>query len=100
MWYFRQGSDDASTDGGVSITQSIGWAVKYHLGSLAFGSFIIAVVNLIKAIFEYIVYQYEQATNSNNVIFKIVTCCIRCIIWCVDAYIKFMNKNAYIQIAL
>lgn len=37
---------------------------------------------------------------KDNVIFKIVTCCIRCILWCLDKYIKFITKNAYIQIAL
>lgn len=101
MWYFRQGSDDASTSGGVSITQGICWCVRYHMGSIAFGAFLIAVLNTIKALFEYFVYQYEQAVGAkDNVVFKIVTCCIRCVIWCVDSYIKFMNKNAYIQIAL
>jgi|TARA_B110000285_G_C15046381_1_gene574543 hypothetical protein len=72
------------------------------MGSIAFGAFLIAVLNTIKALFEYFVYQYENATPSmkNNPVFQIVTCCIRCVIWCVDSYIKFMNKNAYIQIAL
>jgi len=70
MWYFRQGSDDASRSGGVSISQGICWCIRYHLGSIAFGSFLIAVLNTIKALFEYMVYQYEQANpNSKNVVF-------------------------------
>lgn len=70
------------------------------MGSVAFGSFLIAVLNTVKAFFEYLVYQYEKVQTKDNVVFKVVTCVIRCVIWCVDSYIKFMNKNAYIQIAL
>lgn len=75
------------------------WAFKFHLGSLAWGSFLIAVVTMIRVIFEYCVYQYEKA-NGDSIIFKIVTCCIRCYLKCLDCCVKFMNKNAYIQIAL
>jgi len=37
---------------------------------------------------------------KDNIIFKIVTCIIRCCLKCLDCCIKFMNKNAYIQVAL
>ena len=31
---------------------------------------------------------------------KLVVCCVRCCIWCLDACVKHITKNAYIQIAL
>jgi hypothetical protein len=37
------------------------------MGSIAFGSFLIAVLNTIKALFEYIVYQYENATGNKQI---------------------------------
>lgn len=61
MWYFSgQGSDigDESNKGGVWL--AIKWAFRFHLGSLAWGSFLVAVITMIRVIFEYIVYQYEK----------------------------------------
>lgn len=31
---------------------------------------------------------------------KVVGCAIRCMLWCLDKYVKFITKNAFIQIAL
>jgi hypothetical protein len=64
------------------------------------GAFLVAVITMIRVIFEYIVYQYEKTEMKDNIVFKCVTCYIRCILKCLDACIKFMNKNAYIQVAL
>ena len=101
MWYFSgAGSDDNSSAGDVSVNLGIRWAITYHMGSLAWGSFLIAVITLIKVIFEYLAKKYESMAGKDGAIYKAVTCCLRCVIWCIDAYIKFVNKNAYIQIAL
>ena len=100
MWYYNRGGDDTSTSGSVSISLAFGWSVRYHLGSLAMGSFLIAVISLIRAIFEYLVKKYEALAGSDNIAYKMATCCIRCVLWCLDSYVKFLNKNAYIQIAL
>jgi hypothetical protein len=35
------------------------WIVRYHLGSLAFGSFIVAVVWSIRIVFEFVDVSYE-----------------------------------------
>jgi Plasma-membrane choline transporter len=50
VWYFSHTSDTA---GKGSICVGIKWILIYHLGSIAFGSFIIAVVQFIRIIFEY-----------------------------------------------
>ena len=50
IWYFSHTSDTA---GKGSICIGIKWILIYHLGSIAFGSFIIALVQLIRIIFEY-----------------------------------------------
>jgi choline transporter-like protein 2/4/5 len=100
MWYFSgQGSDEAGATGTVSILLSFKWALWYHLGSLAWGSFLIAVVTMIKVIFEYFAKKAEAASGNNPVV-KMAVCCARCCIWMLDAYIKFINKNAYIQVAI
>merc|ERR1711998_535754 len=37
---------------------------------------------------------------KDNIVFKAITCYVRCILKCLDMCIKFINKNAYIQVAL
>ena len=86
--------------GEVSLFKAMGWALWYHLGSIAFGSFLIALITFIRVVFEYIVKQYESVGNKENVIYKAVTCCVRCVLYLLDKYVKFITKNAYIQIAL
>lgn len=49
-WYFTCNSD---TKGSGSVSTGFYWTFRYHLGSIAFGSFIIAVVQMIRIIFEY-----------------------------------------------
>jgi hypothetical protein len=54
MWYFSgQGQQMSDKPGEVSLLKAIGWGMWYHLGSIAFGSFIIAVVTMIRLVFEY-----------------------------------------------
>lgn len=55
MWYFfGQGGDSSDSSGNVSVIKAMHWGVWYHCGSIAFGSFIIAVVTMIRVIFEYV----------------------------------------------
>jgi choline transporter-like protein 2/4/5 len=103
MWYFHgQNSEDEEGMGKVSVWMAVKWAMTYHLGSLAFGAFLVAVVTMIRVICEYIMYQYEKSggASKDNAMWKCVKCCVRCTLKCLDCCVKFINKNAYIQIAL
>lgn len=54
MWYFYgQGGSESDSTGEVSILKAIKWGTINHIGSIAFGSFIIAVVTMIRVVFEY-----------------------------------------------
>ena len=97
MWYYSgQGEEMSDARGEVSVCMSLRWAMWYHIGSIAMGSFLIALITFIRLIFEYIVYQYEKVGNKENPVYKAVKCVIRCILWCLDRYVKFITKNAYI----
>jgi hypothetical protein len=50
IWYFEGNTD---TKGKGSIMTGWRWLVKYHLGSVAFGSAIIAFCQLLRFLFEY-----------------------------------------------
>lgn len=72
-------------------------AIRYHLGSLAFGAFIIAVVQLMRLILEYI---DRKTKDSQNSVAKFIMKCLKCCLWCFEKCLKFLNRNAYIEIAI
>lgn len=102
LWYFTGHGSDADVKGTYSVWMAMKWGIRYHLGSLAFGSFIVAVVTMLRLMFEYFIYQFEKANpaNKENALYKAAKCCIRCYLKCLDSCVKYINKNAYIQVAL
>ncbi|CAL1537804.1 unnamed protein product [Lymnaea stagnalis] len=72
-------------------------SLRYHMGSLAFGSLIIAIVQMIRAILEYI---NRKLKGSENKVAKFILGCLRCCFWCLEKFLRYINKNAYILIAV
>jgi choline transporter-like protein 2/4/5 len=75
--------------------KGIWWTFRYNFGSLAFGSFILAVVWMIRIAFEYLDEKMKAVKEDNPVISAISTC-VRCYLDCFHRFIKFLNENAYI----
>jgi len=101
IWYFSgNGSDNADKKGTVSMCMTFKWAIFYHMGTMAFGGFLIALVSMVKVIFEYFAKKAEASGATKNPLVKAIVCCARCAICLLDHCVKFINKNAYIQCAL
>lgn len=100
QWYFSGQGENSDAPGSVGLFKSIGWGMWYHCGTVAFGSFCIAVITMIRVVFEYIVKQAEGAGAKENPVFKVVVCCVRGILYLLDQYVKFISKNAFIQTAI
>lgn len=75
--------------------KAIHWGTWYHCGSVSFGAFCIAVITMIRIVFEYLVYQADKV-GVDNPVKKAIVCCIRCVLYCLDKYVKFITKNAFI----
>ena len=75
------------------------WALWYNVGSLGLGSMILAIIWIIRITFEYIDSQLSQAKEESAVV-RFVSACMRCCLDCFHRFIKFVNENAYIQVAL
>lgn len=94
VWFFTPREEKGKQS---AVRTSVWISFRYHLGSLAFGSFVIAVVQFVRYTLMYLEKQAAAAKNRVVVLaFKIVQCCL----WCFEKCLKFLNKNAYIQIAL
>ena len=100
-WYFSRKDipDDDGIPGDSDVGKGLWWTWRYHTGTIAFGSLLIAIVWTIRAIFEYVGNKVAAATG-NNCLVKGLLCCVRCCLDCFDRFMRFINQNAYIYCAL
>ncbi|XP_038045562.1 choline transporter-like protein 2 [Patiria miniata] len=73
-------------------------AIRYHLGSIAFGSLIIAIIKIIRVLLEYAEVQLKK--GKDNKVVSFILKCLKCCFYCLEKFMKFLNKNAYIMIAI
>uniref|UniRef100_A0AAQ6A888 Choline transporter-like protein n=1 Tax=Amphiprion ocellaris TaxID=80972 RepID=A0AAQ6A888_AMPOC len=72
-------------------------AIRYHTGSLAFGALILSVAQLFRIILEYL----EQRLKCvDNTLSRFLLCCLKCCFWCLEKFLRYMNCNAYIMVAI
>ncbi|CRK97982.1 CLUMA_CG011354, isoform A [Clunio marinus] len=93
-WYWTIRKDDVPF---FNLTNSIYRTFRFHLGTLAFGSLIITICRIIRLILEYIDGKLKKYDNELT---KAILCCCRCFCWCLENFLKFMNRNAYIMCAI
>jgi len=80
MWYYNHGAQSILD---FPILRSYKMAFRYHFGSLAFGSFILAVVNFLQLIVELFKKQAESSGAANSKCFEYAINCMRCCLACV-----------------
>ena len=73
--------------------------LRFHLGSLAFGALLVAVVQFVRVLFEWFDQQSKKLTEGNEAA-KLVVKCTRCCLWCLEKCLRFITGYAYIFIAL
>uniref|UniRef100_A0A665W003 Choline transporter-like protein n=1 Tax=Echeneis naucrates TaxID=173247 RepID=A0A665W003_ECHNA len=79
------------------VFSSLGRSLRYHTGSLAFGSLILSIIQIIRVLLEYLDHKLKGAKNKFA---KFLLCCLKCCFWCLEKFIKFLNRNAYIMVAI
>merc|ERR1711988_672190 len=100
-WYFRELPDRPPIK--KPLRRALKRAIKYHIGSVAFGSLIIAIIKFIRAVIAYIQSKANAAAGKAGAIgkiVKVVLCLIQSCVWCMEKCMKFINRNAYILIAI
>lgn len=40
------------------------------------------------------------STEAQNPVARFIMCCLKCCFWCLEKFIKFLNRNAYIMVGL
>lgn len=92
-WYFTRNKKEL----GWPISSSMRAMFRYHLGSIALGSLIIAIVKFIRIMLKYL--EKKLNRNGNQICSFLLKCC-QCCLWCFEKFLKFLSRNAYIEIAI
>ncbi|KAK9535628.1 hypothetical protein VZT92_007999 [Zoarces viviparus] len=79
------------------VFSALGRSLRYHTGTLAFGSLILSIIQIIRVLLEYLDHKLKGAHNKFT---KFLLCCLKCCFWCLEKCIKFLNRNAYIMVAI
>lgn len=105
-WYFYR--DDPEKNAGTGVNSS-GWffgrpvllamgrIARYHSGTMAVGSFIMAAVTLPRIILEYIA---QQTDAEHNQVTKYILWAARCCLYCFEKCVKFLTEYAYVYTAV
>jgi len=97
-WYYTPKDDKGhKAHNWFGLIVGFGTGITVHLGTLALGSFCIAVFRFFRLICWAI---EKQAQHEGNVILKILARVIGCCLDCFRKFFEFMNKNAYIDVAI
>ncbi|KAG5678794.1 hypothetical protein PVAND_008429 [Polypedilum vanderplanki] len=93
LWYFKKPTDSPVCD-------SMSKLIKYHLGSVAKGSFLITLFKIPRLILSYLYAKLKAYSRDGN---SVADCCLKCCIccfWCLEKFIRYLNHNAYTVIAI
>jgi hypothetical protein len=98
-WYFASQDEEKQAGNKFAFMRSLKRVFRYHIGSMAFGAFIVAVVQFARAVLAYLDKQTKTWQDKNKLLkiaFKAIACCL----WCFEKVVKFITRNAYIFIAI
>ncbi|XP_017777336.1 PREDICTED: CTL-like protein 1 [Nicrophorus vespilloides] len=94
-WYYRHKYKDND-----HVSYAICKLIKYHLGSVAKGSFLITIFKVPRLIMMYI---HSKLSRNKDKGSECATCTLKCCIccfYCLEKFIKYINHNAYTVIAI
>jgi len=95
IWYLHEQKYPGS-----ELGESFKRLFRYHLGSIALGSLIVALIQIFRAVMDYIRYRAVGEDGETNGCLEYTFKCIDCICCCFEKCVKYINKNAYIEIAI
>ncbi|KAJ8247642.1 hypothetical protein GJAV_G00248610 [Gymnothorax javanicus] len=71
--------------------------MRYHLGTVAKGSFIITLVEIPRLILSYI---HNQLKGKENAFARCMLKACICCLWCLEKCLRYLNQNAYAATAI
>lgn len=95
-YYFNS---SAAKEGQAEVMKGFRMAYLYHMGSIAMGSFLIAVVQMIKLVFVYTAKMAAKAGGDNKVSALILKCGV-CYLDYLERVCNYINRSAFAFLAV
>ncbi|CAG9766256.1 unnamed protein product [Ceutorhynchus assimilis] len=92
-WYFTRQKSQLS----VPITESFYNLTRYHLGTITVGSFLLVVVQILRAILSYAQKMFQ---NEKLKSVKCLICLCKGCLWILQHILEILSRNAYIITAI
>lgn len=80
------------------VLESSNRALRYHIGTMAFGSLLVALVRFVRVILTFVKKKCNQYPNVKLARCVLYSC--SCCLWCLDKFLRIINRNAYIMCAI
>lgn len=93
-WYWSFGGKNMKP---LPVARSFGRVLRYHAGSVSLGSMILGIIQLIRII---VLYLAKKVSGRENRVIRCLLACVSCILKCIQSCVEFINKNAYVMIAV
>jgi hypothetical protein len=81
-FYFTR---DKGRIGNLTVVRGVCLVVRYHLGTVAFGSCVVALVQLVRA---YVTFLEKYAGGGETRLKKLILSCLQCCMACIERCIK------------
>ncbi len=107
-WYFAGPHDGDSVNddediakkmGRVPLLDAVMRTLRFHLGTISAGAFLIAFIQFLRAIMAYIEQKTKDLQKKNPLI-KVLMKCVQCILYCFEKSVKYVSRLAFIQTAI
>ncbi len=92
-WYF-----DKTHNSGL-VFASLQRTLRYHLGTAAFGSLIVSIVEVLRCVINFYINRTKRL-NKDGAAFKFLSCCANCCMSVLERLAHFASEMAYIQTAM
>lgn len=95
-WYYFGPRNSGGMPKSPTIA-AFGRASFYSLGSIAFGSLIVALLELVKLLLHA---AQNNANADGHPVEACLACCASCFVGIIESFVEYFNRYAYIEIAL
>lgn len=96
-WFFSAPGDDK--DKTSRVLESYCTVIKYHPGTVAFGSLLFAIMGFLRMIMRALEKRF-RATKGANTACCLVLCCANCCLSCLESIVKFITEHGFVMTAM
>jgi len=100
-WYWQGSPKDGNvtTYGRWPMIRSFYVVMRFHLGSVAFGSLMVSIIQFVRYFSAYVQHRAQALTKRTRVA-RAIACVVQYCLKCLESCIAFVSRNAYIHQAL